>query len=113
MKQASCSTLDKMEAPGSINKRNMKILLISLAVALIATSAFALTVPVAGGLGYAVYTIMFGIYNTGIGYVIAGCMFLWGCIHLPKDWKESLLWMAGGIGVGSLVTLIGASGLIL
>jgi hypothetical protein len=106
-----CCTMDLLRE-GKITT-GKSLFLMTLVLALSASPAFALTVPSGTGIGMAIYTLINGIYTTGLGYVIAGCMFLWGCIHLPKDWKDSLLWMAGGMGAGSLVTLIGATGLVL
>lgn len=88
------------------------VMVVSFLVVLSASAAFALAVPTAG-LGFAFYTILNGIYSTGLGYVGAAIMFFWGCAHLAKDWKDALGWMAGGLGVASIPALVSAAGLVL
>ena len=88
------------------------LFLVTFLAVLSASAAFALAVPTAG-IGFAFYTILNGVYTTGLGYVAAAIMFFWGCAHLAKDWKDSLGWMSGGLGIASLPALVSAAGLLL
>lgn len=85
---------------------------VALLFAMSASVAVALTIPTAG-IGFGFYTVVYNLYSTGIGYVVAFVMFAWGCIDFVKNWKEGLAWAAGGVGVASIPALVNAAGLTL
>ena len=78
-----------------------------------APDLFALTAPTApyDTMGAQAYDIIFNKgYNSGLGYVVAGAMGLWGFMQLKSNWKESVGWGAGATGVGVLPSIVTAFG---
>ena len=62
-------------------------------------------------MGAQAYDIIFNKgYNSGLGYVVAGAMGLWGFMQLKSNWKESVGWGAGATGVGVLPSIVTAFG---
>jgi hypothetical protein len=94
------------------NKRIGAALLACIAVAA-APAVFALTAPTApyNTMGAQAYDIIFNKgYNSGLGYVLAGGMGLFGFMQLKNNWKEAVGWGAGATGVGVLPSIVTAFG---
>jgi len=78
-------------------------------VAAIAPEVVAITAPTApyNTMGGQAYDIIFNKgYDSGIGFVIAGAMGLWGFMQLKSNWKETAGYGAGATGVALLPNIV-------
>lgn len=79
------------------------------------TSAFAMTAPEGeelNSLGGQAYDLIINQgYESGIGYVIAGGLIVWGLMGLKTDWKDSAYKGVGGAGVAGLPAILTAFGM--
>lgn len=92
------------------NKSKKILSLIGLCVAAsIAPEVVAITAPTApyDTMGGQAYDIIFNKgYDSGIGFVIAGAMGLWGFMQLKSNWKETAGYGAGATGVALLPGIV-------
>lgn len=78
-------------------------------VAIAAPQVIAITAPTApyDTMGGQAYDIIFNKgYDSGIGFVIAGAMGLWGFMQLKSNWKETAGYGAGATGVALLPGIV-------
>jgi hypothetical protein len=79
------------------------------AVVVAAPAVVAITAPTApyNTMGGQAYDIIFNKgYDSGIGFVIAGAMGLWGFMQLKSNWKETAGYGAGATGVALLPGIV-------
>jgi len=84
-------------------------LLALCAIAVVAPQVVAITAPTApyDTMGGQAYDIIFNKgYDSGIGFVIAGAMGLWGFMQLKSNWKETAGYGAGATGVALLPGIV-------
>jgi hypothetical protein len=82
---------------------------LAIMAAMFSMELFAITAPTApyNTMGGQAYDIIFNKgYDSGMGYVIAGAMGLWGFMQLKSNWKETVGYGAGATGVALLPGIV-------
>ncbi|MFD1620488.1 hypothetical protein [Thalassotalea marina] len=86
-----------------------------LVAAVLSPQLMAITAPSAPytTMGAQAYDIIFNKgYDSGLGYVIAGAMGLWGFLQLKSNWKETAGYGAGATGVALLPGIVTTLGFV-
>lgn len=80
----------------------------------VSTQAMAFEAPTGDELntmGGQAYDLIFNqAYDSGLGYIIAGGLIVWGLMGLKTDWKDSAYKGVGGAGVAGLPSILTAFG---
>lgn len=83
---------------------------------LVSATAHAMTAPTGAALntlgGQTYDLIITDGYGSGLGYVIAGGLVVWGLMGLKTDWKDAAYKGVGGAGVAGLPAILTAFGAV-
>ena len=92
------------------------VLLTLVQSAMFSSQAMAVTAPsedLSDTIGYQIYDIVFNnIYNSGLQYVIAGCLLLWAGMQVKQNWKEAVGWGIGAMVIAALTTILTGLGAV-
>ncbi|NQY62911.1 MAG: hypothetical protein HRT38_04145 [Alteromonadaceae bacterium] len=94
-------------------KTAASISVLATLVSTISTSALAMTAPdnVNSFGGQAYDLIINQGYSSGLGYVIAGGLLVWGFMGLKTDWKDSAYKGVAGTGVATMPAVLTGLGM--
>lgn len=94
-------------------KKAAVVTALSTLAATVSTSAVAMTAPAnTNSFGGQAYDLIINQgYSSGLGYVIAGGLLVWGFMGLKTDWKDSAYKGVAGTGVATLPAVLTGLGI--